>query len=142
MEHANGWTSNSNYAFNITRKLSAINRTLELHSLRSLHSVLAQLKWLVVKGSLPLQFHQAALYLTWNVINFHINQTRAHKNIQNTDTEVQYLGSSQQHCGVFLEHCTGSSQVISELRVLQLLLSLGSLTHQLRGIAAKSFYVI
>lgn len=57
-------------------------------------------------------------------------------------TQVQHLGSSQQHGWMFLKHSTCSSQIISQLWVLQFLLSLGSLIHQLRGIAAKCLYVI
>jgi len=66
--------------------------------------------------------------------------TRVHTNVQHT--QIQHLGRSQKHGRVFLKHSTCSSQIISQLWVLEFLLSLSSLVHQLGGIAAKCLYVI
>jgi len=66
--------------------------------------------------------------------------SRLHTNVQHT--QIQHLGRSQKHGRVFLEHSACSSQIISQLWVLEFLLSLSSLVHQLRCIAAKCLYVI
>lgn len=55
--------------------------------------------------------------------------------------QVANLRSSEQHSGVFLEHSARRREIVSQLRVLQLLLALGSLIHQLAGIAAERLEV-
>jgi hypothetical protein len=87
--------------------------------------------------------HECATHKdTTSKLHIHVvyMMSRVYTNVQHT--KIQHLGRSQQHGRVFLEHSSCSSQIISQLWVLEFLLSLGSLIHQLRGIAAKCLYVI